>query len=548
MEKVNGSRTIRRPIQWLAPDSRTLATGLAAFSILAAYFLLRNGALFVCEFAPNFVPPLAALYLVVAVTFCRVRYSELPLIFSIFARITALGIFTFLVVERPGFTLVFESQAYLAAYVNWGAWIAIALALVSLWRVSFLLPVGFYCISTRFLSIPISGFEAPDLDIRYMMDLAQFLAFGAGALTLVGRKTREKEFVKPFISLIDRNELAVCITFIAFGLHLGNYFWSGYEKLVIGPFPWTWLLENQTQNLMPIAIKRGILPWPSPSPITQFVYDAFGSSVVLSNLFVLITQLLAIVAVLRLGLLRLLTIAYDLLHLGIYIFGGLFFWPWIWNNISILLAVRGQSEKDIGWLPRACCLVTVLSGFDSSMAASATLAWFDVLDIKVPVIQAQAPDGTWLDVPVSFFMNHSQLIVMGLEDRTKAVGHYSPTIRGGVLDYQRLKDSGKCLPPAPVLDAETSQAHEARLATLRKFVIAHHKNMLWLTSWLGRHIYYFHSHHQPSNPFLHRDFEKIKIEEIRAYRLVVQSICMGMTGGALTERELRRDEYLINLK
>ena len=548
MEQVNRSWVTGTQFPGVRPSAQAVATGSAAILLLLIHFLIRDAALYVTEFAHRFVIPLATFYVILAIVFCRLRYTDFPRVFQLYGRVTALGILVYLLVERPGFTLVFPQESLTAAYVDWGSWIAIALSILSCWRVSFLFPVGFYCISTRFLAIPISGFEAPDLDIRYMMDLAQFMAFGAAATKLLElwQRRHSGASTRFGISLIDKGELAICITFIAIGLHLGNYFWSGYEKLVIGPYPWSWMLENQTQNLMLIGLKRGILPWPYPSAITQYVYDSFGSIVVLSNFFVVTTQLFAIVAVVRLRWLWIITIAYDLLHLGIYVFGGLFFWPWIWNNASILVAVRGQAEKQIGWLPRVCCIITVISGCDHSLGAAATLAWFDIREVKVPVIQAESEDGVWADVPVSFFLNHSQLIVMGLEDRTKAVGHYAPTIRGGVLDYERQKNSGKCLPP-PVLDPETPQARELRLATLRKFIQAHHKHMLWLTSVFGRYIYYFHSHHQPSNPFLHKDFEAFDLQKIRAYRLVVQSICMDLKDGKLVEHEYKRDEYPLPL-
>ena len=91
-------------------------------------------------------------------------------------------------------------------------------------------------------------------------------------------------------------------------------------------------MENQTQNMIPVALKKGVLPSGAYPALTQWMSDTLGTVVVLSNLLVVLAQLFAISAPLRMRWLFIAALAYDVLHIGIYLVSGLLFWPWIWNN------------------------------------------------------------------------------------------------------------------------------------------------------------------------------------------------------------------------
>ncbi len=531
-------------------SSEVMATGAAALIAMLVFFMVRDLCIVIFENAPSYTFLLPVLFLAGAAFFARIDYAAFPRSFSVLTRVTAIGLFVYLLVERPGYTLINTDHADLNTYVDWGYWPALLVAAVGLFRPAFLFPAALYTISVRYLSEPISGFKMPDLDIRYMMDMAMFLAFGACLVTILPKATGylAKTRLGGALALVDRPQLALCLAFIAFGLHLGNYFWSGYEKLIIGPHVWTWAFENKTQNILIVGLKRGVLPSGSFPTFTQWLFDGFAAIVVASNTLVLLAQLFAVLAPLRLRWLMIVSLFYDLFHIGIYLFGGLFFWPWIWNNVSIMLAVKGRTDEEIGWLPKFFCVVTVLLGFTNALGASATLAWFDLLDIKIPVLQAETADGKWVDVPVSFFMNHSQPMSMGFLDRSRMQGHYPPSIWGSVLDYGRASVDGQCLPPSPVSQPETPEARSTRIAKMQEFILAHHKKMVDLTEKYGRYFYYFHSHHHPSNPLMNTAFDSLDLKTIRAYRMVTQSVCLGIAKGALVEKEIARYEVMINVR
>lgn len=371
---------------------------------LIAFYELQNRLPLLGSRRPEYIAPVLIAALVGAVIFSRVGYQDLPLAFTALARTTAAGILVALVFEPPSSALADPTFAGLARFMDWGYWVALAIATLSNWRPSFLYPAALYLIMTRYAAGHIAGYEET-LDILYMTDMAQFLSLSACGIALLrffqARAGAPK--ILKVLALDGLRQLALCLAFIAIGFHLGNYFWSGWAKLMLGPHPWSWAFLNHTQNMMLVALKMEFLVYGQWPWLTQHLFDGFGAIVVISNIAVIVTQLFALIAPLRLRWLAISTWFYDALHVGIFFIAGLFFWPWIWNNFSIMFAVRRSTDREIGWAPKACCIVTVLLG--GVIGNSVGLAWWDVTDFKIATIQAEAEDGNWVDVPLSFFLS-----------------------------------------------------------------------------------------------------------------------------------------------
>jgi hypothetical protein len=521
-------------------DLRSAVTLFVSLGAMFLFFSLRNWWVDFFYRHPDEIYLLLVGAFAGAIAFAWVRFETFPRMFSVLTRATAIGIFVYLAVEPPEFTLANPEQANLLTYVDRAYWPALIASFASIWRPSFMFPAACYAISTRHVVEAISGFPLSELDIKYMMEMGQFLSLcccGLAVLHLVQQRIRAE------VAALDIDTVALCLAFIALGFHLGNYFWSGYEKLVLGPQLWSWAWENQTQNMMVTALKKGVLPSGASPYLTQVMFDSFGQVVRVSNIFVVAVQLFAVIAVLRPRWLVLSALAYDAFHIGIYVFGGLFFWPWIWNNGSIILAAR---YGKVNWLPKACCVITVLLGFSSSLGGSARLAWFDVLDVKISSIQAENLSGDWVEVPVSFFLSHSYAMSHGYYNNVSESGHYAPTIWGSATNYQRQFASGKCEPPQVLSGTETAADREIRLRKISRFIRANHKKML--TGYVFPLGFYLRSHHHPSNPWLYADFNKLDLSTVDRYRVVVQSVCLGLDQGQVTEHELKRDEIIIDAK
>ncbi len=497
------------------------------------------------------VPETAIIYFLMvfvgAVALYKVKYKELPAILVSITRLTALGFFIYHLIEPPDYTLSNPENINLLYFINIGYWFAFLATILSFWRPSFLFPSATYAILSRYLVEDISGYTISTLDIRYMVEMAQFLSVGICCIVYLKHKRRDTKDQRQ--SLIDLEQFALCLVFIAIGFHLGNYFWSGVAKLVLGPYPWTWALENNTQNIILMGIKRGVFPFGHLPDFSHWLFIISSGVVIYLNILVLISQLFALLAIAKMVWLRIASILFDVLHIGIYLLSGVLFWPWIWINLTIIWTIKNSDDRKIGLTPKICCALVILLGGTKIVSKSANLAWWDTLDVKVPYFQVRTNDnGPWITVPVSFFMNHSFSVSTGYIDRSKVSGHYAPSIWASIQSYDRYKTSGTCPVPKNFADAENARTRGKRLAKAKAFIISHHKKMLSRVNKDGWYNFYLFSHHHPSNPMMHRNFNKIDLRNVTSYRLVTESVCLTLQNGKLKEQLLKQDEIIIDVR
>ncbi|RYG32046.1 MAG: hypothetical protein EON93_11905, partial [Burkholderiales bacterium] len=147
--------------------------GTAAFVTVTLFLLHLGNELVARDFwSPQGLRldlPFAAGLLAAAI-FHNVRYAEFSSLLRACTRASAIGLIAFLVIEAPDFSLANPEFADALAYVQIGYWVALACAVVSLFRPSFIIPVAIYILSTRLLVGYISGLPISIIDIRYMLD------------------------------------------------------------------------------------------------------------------------------------------------------------------------------------------------------------------------------------------------------------------------------------------------------------------------------------------------------------------------------------------
>lgn len=489
----------------------------------------------------NAIPVLASLLF--GALFIRTRYDDFVPLARLALRSSALGLVVDMLVEPPDFTLANQAAAGAAQYIAFFYVPCLLLGLVGLVRPSLVVTPVVYIVSTRVLAAPISTIGSSTLDIKYMLDMALYVCvFGIISL-------HTNKFPRGLGLRDHRTIIQEIITYISFGLHLSNYFWSGVAKLLIGPFPWTWIVENKTYNGLLFSIQNGTSPIGSEPWLVQIVYGVFSFLVVPMNFFIVVFQLFAIACVFRLSWIRITTIFYDMLHIGIYILGGLFFWQWVWNNFTILLAVAKERTAPTVYAQGACVLVVLLGNPQLPFQRAAWLAWFDVADARQIYFEAVGPSGP-VKVPSSFFLGHSYGVSHGYMDTVPHTGQY-PHLRwwASAKDYSRLLSSGSCPAPAPVDPStlETPEVRRARLERIQRFLAVHHAKMLSRQDRFGLGSYYWRAHHHPSNPLLFTAFNKLDLHTVKAYNLIVESVCHSIENGRVRAHVVGRLRETFNV-
>jgi hypothetical protein len=517
------------------------------------FFLLRNGYVGFLGRYPNSAWVIFAATTVIAALFYRVDYRSIAGPLATIARGCVGAIVVFLIVEPPVLTLANPANADAAYYVDMAWAVAIGLGVLAAWRMpSFAIPAAFYAISVKYLADDISYFYVSTLDIRYVVDSAMF---GAGMICVVrvvdcaetwrGLPILSAPYFRDYW-LRNRETVVNASAMMAIGFHLGNYFWSGVAKAALDGGVLSWVLENPTHYGLLNALEKGSLPSAAWPWLTDPLYRLLGQGVQLMNATVVAAQLLSIVLVFRIRWLLLLTYFYDLFHLGIYVFGGLFFWPWVWNNLVIVAALRRYQVRPLGPVPKLAAVAGILLGASPQLADAARLAWYDVADVRTSHFEVETVDGSRIRVPLSYFMTHSYGVSHGAFDVGGADRHYDFTLWGSAYRHERLEADGACPMPA---GEPTRRDDEARhLERMRTFIRAHHAKMLERAERLGHLNFYYRAHHHPSNPLLYADFNDLDLKTVARYVAVTQSVCLRLEQGRLVRTVRAVSEYPIDVR
>lgn len=138
---------------------------------------------------------------------------------------------------------------------------------------------------------------------------------------------------------------ARCFVILALSLHASNYFIPGISKLEISPNYTEWLRFNDLSNLIVSAYGNG---WMNILP-QQLVLDiavvvrSFNAMLLVS---VLAIQVLALLILMQKRIAALLLLAFEALHIGIFICSGIFFWKWIILNLGFIYLLRRYEPED----------------------------------------------------------------------------------------------------------------------------------------------------------------------------------------------------------
>ncbi len=545
-----------------------------------AFFLIRNIYVEFIESDPNSAVVFYALSLIIALLLWRVQSNAKLGPLSLINRGMAIFALIFLLLEPPVLPLVNEQYSLAYDYINIGWYISTLLAALAVWRFqSLLLPVLLYIFSHKLLYPAVTYFPASVFDIVYISESGLFVILISYLVFLTDQSIKKPTFSKIanfFIKtyhqitfaqdkvLVGSDELwkqyrsyaLATFAMTTTGFHLANYFWSGFVKLRLNGGPTSWVLENPTANIIITNIEKGALPiahWPW---LVDFAYSGFMGIFVAMNVIVLFAQLAALPFVFHSRSLIILTIFLDFFHLGIYILGGLFFWPWIANNIIIAVLLHKYKSEISGAAPRLAAVLAIILGYASWLGDGARLAWYDVVDIRKSHLEAELKNGERVNVPLSYFMSMSYSASKGHFSIAKDEDHYPKSSWGAVYDYDRLKLSGSCVSIEKLNEKEyvgyaKSNKHtdlETKKQQVDKFFRKHHAMMLDRERRLGNMNIYMRGHHHPSNPFLYGNFNSISINDIQKYVVVTESVCLGLDKGQLDKKVLNRDEYAIYVK
>lgn len=407
----------------------------------------------------------------------------------------------------PGFAVPEASSAFYEG----GRWFAVLGAALACWRPSFgIIAPAYVLLYKAGVSVHV-GFPISGTDYLPVVDLGLFLS-----VALVVRAAVEPR-------LKDTAAFDTTLFFTAVAVHFGNYFWSAIAKLRLEAGPFSWLMENETSNLVLVANEIDTLPMGAESAAQ--LYSAMLALNLPLNLATLVLQLLAVLCVTRRAWTILATFAYDVTHVVIYLASGIFFWKWILLNIVIIYAAQRQPRTQLPVPTQLFLMAVVVVGHLCFFTAS--LGWYDTAGVVHARYEARASAPGYVAVPSNHFLASSvtaaQMRIGRPHPLDNGAGTWGQTLDAGV--WRALNED--CA-------GQTTEATSSGYEGIRDYVTDQHASLQRVLGIepLGRVHWY--PHHIFANPFRYASYNGLRLSDISGYRVRVESVCLGFENGEFT--------------
>ena len=311
-------------------------------------------------------------------------------------------------------------------------------------------------------------------------------------------------------------------------LHYGNYFYAGLIKAVLGEDATFWVLENQTEFLILAAYDSKVLPISFSETLTGWTYELIADVRVFTNFVTISTQLLAVIAILRIKWAILMTLCYDVLHVIIFLTTGIFFWKFIILNLAIVAALGVMHIRTVPRQMRlALVAAVVLSPFVFHIMPS--FAWLDSRSSNRIHIVAITEDGTEYNVPSNYFLG---LSVTFAQNRLvwPAEGAVPAETWGVSRSLEVMRAGLVC--EWGSLDKEQYPVHFAvPKEQIDYFIRRYHVQVLSMLDEDGRFEYDIFPHHIFSMPWYSTEFRDLDKRRIVAYRYESETLCLDYKDG-----------------
>ncbi|MEM7221348.1 MAG: hypothetical protein AAF495_00105 [Pseudomonadota bacterium] len=427
-------------------------------------------------------------------------------------------------------------------------WVATILAgVLALVRPSFgLMTVEYILVNKSFLAYSFGGIALTSTDYVTLIDSGAFMAIG---LTLYGLilKTRIHNYLCPFDASSEAApprfvHPLIILSLAMIALHFGNYFYGAVIKMALGEHVSSWVLVNRTYQLILMALESRVLPISFDPNLVQHVYDAFAAIYVPFNFVVLIAQFFCIIALNNIRWTIAITVCFDLMHVGIFILTGIFFWKWILLNLAIVAALSLIVRTSISLQHRVLVMILVLAS--PVIYKIPPFAWFDTAAANTLHIHAITDDGEVYEVPSNYFLPLAVTIVQQrmqwpLENK------FPTTTWGTTREWDRLAELSNCSTANTIEEwFWFIKSHEQITNIIQRY----HTYILSVVDDRGLLNYDIYPHHFFTMPWELQEFRSLDKRRIVAYRYISEAACLSLDEGRLVKDVKRSQSFDIPVR
>lgn len=150
-----------------------------------------------------------------------------------------------------------------------------------------------------------------------------------------------------FLKKVYTNFSILAFLVVALCLHASNYFIPGLAKILISEHYIDWMYVNDLSNIFAAQYFQGWLLDVFPWETIQTLFEIIHLTTIPMQVGAFVTQLIVISIFINKKYTLLLFASFEVLHLGVFIVSGIFFWKWILLNLSIIYVVNKLDNEQI---------------------------------------------------------------------------------------------------------------------------------------------------------------------------------------------------------
>ncbi|MDH3668915.1 MAG: hypothetical protein OEN23_18505 [Paracoccaceae bacterium] len=490
--------------------------------------------------------PLSSIGLLILVGLigARVSYRDVPpavsivlritLAFSVFYLVTSRMVLSPAVVGRPG---------DLGLIVNYVWVIAAFFGLIALVRPSFgLLPLYYIHMQKQALAA-VFGVPISSVDYMTIIDTAGLLIIASLLLPLFANIQRRSAALSLGPNRPDQLGLMEAVLLAGVSLHFGNYFFGALGKIAVGGDLMFWVFENRTEYLILASSEAGVNPLSFSDSLLRSAYEWFSLASPLFNFATLAGQLFCVVLVVRPRLAMLTTAFFDLMHIGIFVLTGIFFWKFILLNLAIVLGLRRMIGRRIPPLFAVSLIGLVV--VSPALFHINYFYWLDTRSMNSVRFWAVDDEGQEYRVPASYFLGIS--VTMNQQRLINPEHGPFPTWTWGTTRNRAEMRASETCELERIAESGAENRYFVTKQRIRNALRRYHAHVLENVDEDGLLAYDFYPHHIFSVPWKYRAFRTLDKRRIQQYRYSIEAVCLGYEDGAFSRQIQWHDGFDIPL-
>ena len=203
--------------------------------------------------------------------------------------------------------------------------------------------------------------------------------------------------------------LAFFIVVLCF--HASNYFIPGLGKMLISEHYIDWIWLNDLGNILMAKYSQGWLSEFVALETMEVIIGWVSTVTIPMQLFALTIQAVVLFVFIKKRFAIILFVSFELLHLGIFMATGIFFWKWILLNFAIIYVVKNLNPDDIkrvfNYKVMLFAMPFIMFGY--GFFHSYWLAWYDTPLHSYNQIYATTEDGERYEIDINLFAPYDRV-------------------------------------------------------------------------------------------------------------------------------------------